>query len=499
MRLFVVAALASTALATPATAATLVSQAIVGNGTDLSGLAGTGQNRLGGFGSDLVYNAADGLFYGMSDRGPGGGVLSYAPRIQAFSLDVDANSGALGAFTLKKTVIFTQADGTTFNGLNPQLLNGNSAQLGGSLDPEGLAMLPNGHFLVSDEYGPAIYEFDSGGKFVRSFQTPANLVPKTSAGTTNYVDGRPTITSGRQDNRGFEGLTLSPDGKTAYAILQDPLVNEGRNPGNGNSDGRFSRNVRIVEFNVATGESTGQFIYQLEPLAEINARVAVDFDANSQGRSIGVSAIQSLGNGKFLVLERDNRGLSVDGTVSTEVASKRIYQIDLTNATNVAGISLAGANDLPAGVIAAAKSATPFIDIAAAMRAMGYQVPEKIEGFSFGPRLADGGITLIIATDNDFSVTQNGSGTQFDVCVNAGNTARVEVGLGAACPSGYALIPNTLLSFRLSAAEYGTLIGIVPEPTTWAMLVMGFGLVSASLRRRRGRGTARTRVAAHAR
>jgi hypothetical protein len=485
MRLPLAAVLVCTAFAAPATAATLVSQLTIANGTDLSGLAGTGQNRLGGFGSDLVYNSTDGLFYGMSDRGPGGGVLSYAPRIQAFSLGVDSTTGALGAFTLQKTVIFTQADGSTFNGLNPQLLNGSSAQLGGSLDPEGLAMLPNGNFLVSDEYGPAVYEFDSGGKFVRSFQTPANLVPKTSSGTTNYVDGRPTITTGRQDNRGFEGLTLSPDGKKAYAVLQDPLVNEGRNPGNGNADGRFSRNVRIVEFDVATGQSTGQFIYQLETLADVNGRVAADFDANSQGRSIGVSAIQSLGNGKFLVLERDNRGLSVDGTVSTEVASKRIYQIDLSNATNVASISLAGTNDLPAGVNAAMKAATPFIDIAAAMRALGYQVPEKIEGFSFGPRLADGGITLIIATDNDFSVTQNGAGTQFDVCVNGGNTARVEVGLGSGCPDGFALIPNTLLSFRLSAAEYGALIGVVPEPATWAMMVAGFGMLGASLRRRR--------------
>lgn len=491
MRLPITAILMSAALAAPATAATLVSQLTVANGTDLSGLAGTGQNRLGGFGSDLVYNATDGLFYGMSDRGPGGGVLSYAPRIQAFSLGVDSTTGALGAFTLQKTVIFTQADGTTYNGLNPQLLNGNKATLGGSLDPEGLALLPNGHFLVSDEYGPAVNEFDAAGKFVRAFQTPANLVPTTTGGTTNYVDGRPTITTGRQDNRGFEGLTLSPDGKTAYAVLQDPLVNEGR-ANNGNADGRFSRNVRIVEFDVATGESTAQYIYQLETLADINGRVTVDFDANSQGRSIGVSAIQALGGGKFLVLERDNRGLSVDATVSTEVSSKRIYQIDLTGATDVSGISLAGSNALPAGVTAAAKTATPYIDIAAAMRALGYQIPEKIEGFTFGPRLADGGIVLIVATDNDFSVTQDGGGTQFDVCVDAGNTSRVQVGLGAGCPAGFALIPNTLLSFRLSAAEYNALIGTVPEPATWAMMVAGFGLMGASLRRRRRGVTARS-------
>ena len=49
---------------------------------------------------------------------------------------------------------------------------------------------------------------------IRSFTTPANLLPKEANGTPNYVDGRPTITSGRQDNRGFEGLTVTPDGRT---------------------------------------------------------------------------------------------------------------------------------------------------------------------------------------------------------------------------------------------------------------------------------------------
>ena len=469
--------------ALPAHAASFVSSLSIANGTDLSGFAGIGNNRLGGFGSDLVYNATDGLFYGITDRGPGGGVLSYAPRMQAFSLDIDS-TGAIGGFTLQRTTVFTDMTGQAFNGLNPRLLNGNSATLGRSFDSEGLARLANGNFLVSDEYGPSLYEFDANGRMIRSFTTPANLLPKEANGTPNYVDGRPTITSGRQDNRGFEGLTVTPDGKTAYAILQDPLVEEGR-ANNGSADGRFSRNVRIVAFDVATGQSTGQFIYQLEDRADINARVTDTFGANNQGRSIGVSAIQSLGNGKFLVLERDNRGLSVDDTASTEVASKRIYQIDLTGATNVASISLAGTNTLPTGVVAAKKDATPFIDIAAALKARGLQVPEKIEGFTFGPRTADGGITLIVATDNDFSVTQNGSGTQFDVCLNATNTVRSQVALGGACPTGQSLIPNLVYSFKLSRAEYLSLTGAVPEPATWAMMIAGFGLVGGAMRRRR--------------
>lgn len=471
--------------ASPAGAVSFVSQyAVAGGASDLSGLTGAGNSRLGGFGSDLIYDAGSGLFTGMSDRGPGGGVLPYAPRTQTFSLDINRTTGTINGFQLQATTLFQQANGNTYNGLNPQLLNGSSATLGGSLDPEGLARLPNGNLLVSDEYGPSVIEFTRGGQFVRAFTTPDNLIPRNAGGTTNYVDGRPTITTGRQDNRGFEGLTVSPDGTTAYAILQDPLVNEGRN--GSAADGRYSRNVRIVAFDVATGRSTAQYIYQLEAVADINDRIdgtANDFAANAQGRSIGVSAIQALSTGTLLVLERDNRGLGVDDpTAANPVGSKRLYRIDLAGATNVAGVSLAATNDLPAGVSPVTKTASPFLDIAAALRSAGLPVPEKIEGFAFGPRLADGSYTLILATDNDFSVTQNGAGTQFDVCTSGAGGTNSQVALGAGCPAGTALISNYLYSFRVTDAEYRQLVGSVPEPATWAMMILGFGLIGFGMR-----------------
>ena len=490
--------IASVLVAAPAGAATFVSQyAVSGAASDLSGLIGPGNNRLGGFGSDLIYDAGSGLFTGMSDRGPGGGVLPYAPRTQTFSLDIDRVTGAINGFQLQGTTLFRQGNGATYNGLNPVLLNGSAAVAGGSLDPEGLARLPNGNMLVSDEYGPSVIEFTPAGQFVRAFATPDNLVPRTSSGTTNYVDGRPTITSGRQDNRGFEGLTVSPDGTTAYAILQDPLVNEGRN--GANADGRYSRNVRIVAFDIASGQSTAQYIYQLENVADINGRIdgtTNDFAANAQGRSIGVSAIQALSNGTLLVLERDNRGLGVDDPVAASpVGSKRLYRIDLAAATNVAKLGLAATNDLPAGVAPVAKTASPFVDIAAALRAAGLTVPEKIEGFAFGPRLADGSYTLILATDNDFSVTQNGAGTQFDICTGGAGGATAQVALGAGCPASTSLISSYLYSFRVTEAEYQQLVGSVPEPATWAMMIAGFGAIGFAMRRGR-RATTRPSYAA---
>ena len=456
---------------------------ISGSATDLSSLGnGVNTNRLGGFGSDLVYDAASNSFYGLTDRGPGGGLISYAPRIQNFSLSVNNGTGAISAFQLNSTTLLRDSGGSLFDGLNPLALNGNASVLGRSLDPEGLVHMANGHFLVSDEYGPSVIEFDANGQLVRRFETPANLLPQRTGNTTDYVAGRPDIVKGRQDNRGYEGLAVSPDGKTAYAILQDPLVNEGAS-----NDGRRSRNVRIVTFDVATGQATGQFIYQLESIASINAGLpsGSTFSATNQGRSIGVSAIYALPDGRLVVLERDNRGEGVDDPNSANpVGLKAAYVIDLAGATDVSAISLAGSNALPSGVTPVSKSL--LIDIRAALVAAGITVPEKIEGLTFGPRLSDGSLSLILATDNDYSVTQTGQGEQFDVCTSGVGGVSSQVALGNACPDGQSLITSRLYSFRLSSTEAEALgFSAVPEPESWAMLIAGFGFVGASLRRRR--------------
>ena len=435
-------------------------------------------------GSDLHYDAKTGLFYGITDRGPGGGVIDFAPRVNIFKLNVDATTANISNFDLVSTVVFKGSDGNPLSGLAPNLLPGGSSNiLGRSFDSEGFVRLANGNFLVSDEYGPSVYEFLPDGGFVRAFTPPANILPRNSTGALDFSGT--TLANGRQDNRGFEGLTVSPDGTKAYAILQDPLVNEGDS-----NDGRRSRNLRIVQFDMATGTATGQYIYQLEALADINGRIpgtANDFGATSQGRNIGVSSITALGNGKFLVIERDNRGFGVGDATGTgaPVGSKRVYIIDLAGATDVSTISLAGSSTLPSGVIPVSKAL--FLDVQAALVAAGLPITEKLEGLTLVSKNGGSEFALILATDNDFSVTQNNQGTQFDVCTTgagAGNTT-TQVAIGAACPTGQFLIPSYLYSFNITGAQAG-LLGAVPESSTWSMMIAGFGIIGTALRRRRG-------------
>ena len=442
------------------------SMTVPGSATDLSGLPSTFERRLS-FGSDLVYDRVTNSYFGLADRGPGGGLLSYETRLQQFNLGVNNTTGAIGNFTLTSTTLFKDANGNPLNGLNPALIPGGTrGSLGNSFDPEGLVRTINGNYFVADEYGPAIREFNSAGRQLRIFTTPANLIP-TAGGTPNFVDGRPIINAGRQDNRGFEGLTLSADGTKLVGVLQAPLVNEGAS-----NDGRTSRNVRIVEFDIASGTSTRQLVYQLESIADINTRVPAGsaFTANQQGRSIGLSAIYALPDGRYLVLERDNRGLGVDDFTATNVVgSKRIYLVDPRGATDVSAISLAGSNALPAGVVAVNK--VLYLDIVQALRDAGVTIAEKIEGLTFGPQLSDGSFVMLLVSDNDFSVTQNGSGTQFNVCYDTagGTLGSNSVALNQNCGLGTSLIPSFIYAFKVND------LNPVPLPATLGLL--GLGLI----------------------
>jgi hypothetical protein len=133
------------------------------------------------------------------------------------------------------------------------------------------------------------------------------------------------------------------------------------------------------------------------------------------------------------------------------------------------------------------KATAPWLDLAAAatlghpsLSALGGVSPEKWEGLAIGPRLVDGSYLVLAGTDNDYSVTQNGTGTQFDVYFKpSGSTPtriQCDIGtftnciginadgsLGAAVPAsfdftGYRLIPGVLHAYRAAASDLAGLV-----------------------------------------
>lgn len=488
LRTLAAAAALLAASATPAAPSFINGLTIPGGLGDQFGTT-VNDGRMGMF-SDLYYDRSRNEWWGLSDRGPGGGTISYETRVQRFTLDVHPDTGAISNFQVAQTVKFSSG-GTKLNGLAPA----ESGVLGTAFDPEGFVVNPrNGNLLVSDEYGPSVYEFNRSGALVRAYATPANLVPKVGT-NADFNAGPTTLTSGREGNRGLEGLAISPDGRFAYAMLQNGTVSDGNASGGSLNRGMYAR---IVQYDTDTGAAVGQYAYRLDGAGP----------APAQGR--GISAIVALDDHRFMVLERNNRGV---GVPNANIASpdKLVYIIDIRGATDVTGIDLNGA--LPDGVSAVAKAISPLINLTAAatladpsLAAMGGRGAEKWEGLTVGPQLSDGSFMLLAGTDNDYSVTQNGSNVQFDVYYNPVSGARLQCDLGGTTncfnisaggavqtnnlgnlPGGFALIPGVLHAYKVSAADLGGYIAPVPEPATYALMLAGLAGVLALSRRRAGR------------
>lgn len=420
------------------------------------------RNRLGAFGSDLAYAPETDVWLGLVDRGPGGGVLPFSARVQEFRLDVDRQTGAISGFTLLRTVLLRRSDAELFDGRQPRASDvGGERPLGSCLDAEGIAWTGAGDCFIADEYGPNVWRFsatlppdDTTGVPTatwtarRLLETPENLRPFDELGILNYAAKKgdhPGLARGRAANRGFEGLALSPRGDRLYAVLQSPLADEG--PG---ADGESGRWVRIVEFDTATERPLRQLLYELESVDDINRRIADEaahFPRSKQGRAVGVSALVALNDHRLLLLERDNRGVGIDNPTGADpvlghVGSKRVYEIDLSEATDASQSTLRNLEVLPASMRPVSKRL--FLDLHAEFEAQGLPTPEKFEGLAIGPRLDDGDYLLLVATDNDFSITQPKSSEPLEVYTDG------HQGPVGADPQGRKLLPTWLYAFKVA-------------------------------------------------
>jgi hypothetical protein len=192
-----------------------------------------------------------GMFYLLPDRGYNvSGTIDYRARINKLSIKFNPGNDA-PAFsaaerepsitaTLVDTMLLTDQTGAPLTGLDPeeggiraaadglpdlpQAVNGRI-----SIDTESLARLPDGDFLIGDEYGPYVYRFSATGRLISAIRPPAAFIPKRK-GKDSFSSNNPAPgaigpdprdpESGRQNNQGFEGLSLTPDGRYLVVALQ---------------------------------------------------------------------------------------------------------------------------------------------------------------------------------------------------------------------------------------------------------------------------------------
>jgi hypothetical protein len=363
---------------TPAGSASITAAAsIPADATDQLG------ETIGGIGSAIAL-IPGGLLM-LSDRGAGDGGIDYRPRIQRYQLVIDDSRLDLN---LQETIILRDADGRPYSGflpdeksaLPPQRADGRHC-----LDPEGLAVTKDGRIFISDEYLPSIREFTADGKFVRLFETPDECLPRAGGKLDFAANEVEELDSGREPNRGFEGLAMMPDGKTLAVILQSGLVQDGA---------RTSDFVRLFLFDIKSGQATASYLIPFTPLGEIAKRSPDGKKVKAKHRVF--SSLTALKDGRLMALERENFG--ENGATDADAARwKSLVLLDLAQADNVLG---------KAEVNSARPASSTLIFNLAALDGASFglprgSLPAKWEAVEILAEDA-GWIEVLMAADNDF-------------------------------------------------------------------------------------------------
>jgi len=343
---------------------------ISGTASDLSSMKNlledkSPNNRLGGFGSAIAYTGQGNKYLLLPDRGPGDGANSYSCRFHLAEITV-STPGKID-FKLLKTTLFKTPEGNLLTGLSKDF-----GPSGSRFDPEGIRVLKNGSILISDEYGPSVWLFDSTGKLKHKFLIPEKFLIQNKSDHAEK-EFPPFNKKGRLTNKGFEGIAISSDQKKWLAALQGSLIQD-RNPTDQNLKTNGD-NLRFLETSI-DGKHLREIVYKMESAKN------------------GVNEILAIGEEDYLVLERD-------GDAGESAGFKKIFRISTKNATDVSKILELPAPMLPVGIVPVTK--TLFLDLLDPKFGLkGKDFPAKIEGLTFGPDLPDGRKLLIITTDNDF-------------------------------------------------------------------------------------------------
>ena len=269
----------------------------------------------GGFGSDAAADPQQPQrFYALTDRGPNADaaakdqkifvVPDFVPSIGHFEIGSD------NRIRLLRNIRLLRPDGRTplsslpnppgMGATGETAVDIHGRPLGTDphgLDAEGLVVMPNGDFWISDEYGPHLVRFNRDG-IEQERISPAGM-------QTRSHRHLPAVLAKRTPNRGMEGLTLSPDGHTLVGIMQSTL----NNPDKAQAGNRTL--TRILVFDLRSGRSR-QYLYR------------------QNADNLSNSAILALDANRFLVNERDGR-FHQPGVQ----AQKQVYLIDLTGASDV--------------------------------------------------------------------------------------------------------------------------------------------------------------------
>lgn len=249
---------------------------VINPGIDLGDSAVAAKNgftnrTIPGIGSALVpIPGKPNEFYMMTDRGVNFDNVNGAGKVFGKTFPLPNFTPAIvhvkltqGKIEIIKAIPITDSQGKPVTGLSNNkedetaYSSNTSASLPfnpSGLDTEALQLLPDGKFIISEEYGPSVAVIGANGQVLVRY-VPAG---KNYTGVNYPIKAiLPAIYKERRANRGFENISVTPDGKTAYVTLQSPMGNA--------KDKNYekSRLIRVLRLDVSQpmdAKVTGLFV-----------------------------------------------------------------------------------------------------------------------------------------------------------------------------------------------------------------------------------------------
>jgi len=305
--------------------------------------------------SGLDYDPKANQWYALSDD------RSDKAPARFYTLQLSFRGNAFVGVEFLHTVTLLQPDGRPYP----------NAKAGGEVpDPESIRVDPDTGNLWWTSEGDRKLGLDPWVRVASSDGRHVAALPSIPGFTMNK-----DLEKGPRNNNAFEGLSFAPDTKSVWVAMEAALYEDG--PISTVEAGSVARVTQIDR----SGKVLSQFAYPMDP---IPVRPTGKYADN------GAPEILALGNGHFLMLERA-------GVQSADDAWKyhiRLYEVDATNASDTKDVaSLQGADYRPA-------SKRLLLDFTKDATLGGI---DNLECLSFGPRLANGHQTLVVASDNNFS------------------------------------------------------------------------------------------------
>src|SRR5690606_34305521 len=174
------------------------------------------------------------------------------------------------------------------------------------IDAEGVVIDKNGNFWICEEGGPSIWVINTSGVVLKRYSPYANLLGAQPQDV--MID---SCFKYRKNNRGFEGISIAPNGKI-YAVIQSPLLYPNATIGDA------TQVHRIIEIN-PINNATRMFVH-------LNEGIIGSGSNQIRLKDWKIGDMAAVNDSTFLVLEAAKRG-------TTDI--KRMYKININNATVV--------------------------------------------------------------------------------------------------------------------------------------------------------------------